>query len=96
MAPTPNYLDGNAVAGDLAEVFGTDMTRALGQCAGCGDQSALAQEHAYVDCPGTVLRCPGCGDALLRMVRTPSRVCLDTSGLSALSFATPSTDDFRI
>ena len=89
MTPIQNYLDGNAVAGDLADVFGTDMTLASGQCAGCGDVSMLAQEHAYTNCPGTVLRCHGCGNVLLSMVRTPTRVCLDTSGFSSLNIPTP-------
>ena len=29
-------LDGNAIAGLLQEVFGTEMTTALGMCATCG------------------------------------------------------------
>ena len=29
-------LDGNAIAGDLFEVFGAEMTTAVGTCAHCG------------------------------------------------------------
>ena len=29
-------VDGNAIAGDLFEIFGTDMTTARGACAHCG------------------------------------------------------------
>jgi hypothetical protein len=84
MTQTPTFRDGNAVAGDLAELFGTDMTRAAGECGRCGTRTALAQTHAYLDSPGIVLRCPGCDSVLLRVVRSPSRAWLDTRGLAYL------------
>lgn len=48
MTPTPDFLDGNAAAGDLESLFGTDMTMASGQCHGCGKQMMLAETHAYL------------------------------------------------
>jgi len=32
----PTYLDGNAAAGMLGELFAVDITAAIGQCNGCG------------------------------------------------------------
>ena len=41
MDETDLRLDGNAVAGMLAEVFGFEMTAEWGGCAGCGATSQL-------------------------------------------------------
>ena len=57
-ADEPTYLDGNAAAGALREVFAVDLTAAIGQCAGCGDRGVFAQAHLYVDAPGMVARPP--------------------------------------
>jgi hypothetical protein len=84
MTQTPTARDGNAAAGDLMEVFGTDMTMSTGQCNSCGQRSTLAQTRAYLDGPGVVLRCPECDSVLLRLVRSPTRRWLDTSGLAYL------------
>lgn len=89
MSPTARFLDGNAIAGDLAGLFGEDLTAASGQCLGCGQVSTLAQAHAYVGGPGIVLRCPGCDSVLLRLVRSPTNSWLDTRGLSFLQMASP-------
>ncbi len=35
-ADVPTYLDGNAAAGALREMFAVDITAAIAQCAGCG------------------------------------------------------------
>ncbi|MEQ8145204.1 DUF6510 family protein [Streptomyces sp. NPDC005908] len=84
MTVTQGFLDGNAAAGDLESLFGTDMTMASGQCQGCGRRMMLAEAHAYLGGPGTVLRCPGCEDVLLRMVRSPQHMWFDASGLNYL------------
>lgn len=85
----PSFLDGNAAAGDLEFLFGTDMTRASGRCHGCGRQMTLAQTHAYLGGPGTVLRCPGCDNVLLRLVRSPGQTWLDAGGSDYLRIPTP-------
>jgi hypothetical protein len=36
-------LDGNAIAGTLAEVFGGEMTTAIGVCAHCGARGPVAE-----------------------------------------------------
>jgi hypothetical protein len=49
-------LDGNAIAGTLQVVFGTEMTTATGACAGCGRRSLVAEFGVYLGGPG-----PSCG-----------------------------------
>lgn len=77
-------LDGNAIGGVLAEIFGVDVTTASRVCLGCGSQGVVAEAHVYVRAPGIVMRCPDCESVLLRIVRSPTRTWLDLSGLRAL------------
>ncbi|MEV6288717.1 DUF6510 family protein [Kribbella sp. NPDC051770] len=83
-ADVPTYLDGNAAAGALSEVFAVDLTAAIGKCAGCGRAGVFAEAHLYLSAPGMVARCPGCDDVLLRVVTTPSETYLDLRGLTYL------------
>ena len=83
-ADVPTYLDGNAAAGALREVFAVDLTAAIGHCAGCGHTGVFAESRLYVDAPGMVARCPGCEDVLLRVVTTPTDTFLDLRGLTYL------------
>ena len=64
-------LDGNAVGGLLSEVFGEDLTGALGSCPDCGRHAELATLRAFTHAPGVVLRCPACDSVQLIVVRTP-------------------------
>jgi Family of unknown function (DUF6510) len=89
MRDTDLRLDGNAAAGLLTEIFTTEMTTALGTCAGCGATNALATTHAYVHAPGTVLRCPACTALLICIVRTRDRLIVDMSGLRRVELPTP-------
>ena len=45
-------LDGNAIAGQLVEVFGAELTTATGVCAGCGASGVVAELEVYVRAPG--------------------------------------------
>jgi hypothetical protein len=58
-------LDGNAIAGQLLAVYGTEMTLAPGVCANCGTRSLIAELAVYGRAPGSVARCPGCGAVLI-------------------------------
>jgi len=78
------YLDGNAAAGALSEVFAVDVTAAIGQCDGCGQTGVFAEARLYVDAPGLVARCSGCDAVLLRVVTTPNDTFLDLRGLTYL------------
>jgi Family of unknown function (DUF6510) len=77
-------LDGNAIAGDLIEIFGVEMTVATGVCAHCGATDLVARLDVYVHAPGVVVRCPHCEGLLMRIVRAPGRVWLDLSGVRTL------------
>jgi hypothetical protein len=85
----PTYLDGNALAGPLSELFAVDISIADMTCAGCGLRSRTAQLHVYAAGPGTVARCPGCQDPMLRYVRTPTSAVLDLHGSIRLSVPLP-------
>jgi hypothetical protein len=61
-------LDGNAIAGDLFEVFGTEMTTALGACAHCRAVAQIAELAVYLRGPGRVVRCRNCGNVVMVMV----------------------------
>jgi hypothetical protein len=73
-------LDGNAMAGDLREIFAVDVTEAIFTCAGCGQAGAVATLRIWGPSPGRVARCPSCDDVILRVVRAPDRVYLDLRG----------------
>ena len=79
-------LDGNAAAGLLGEVFVLEATAAAARCDGCGAVEALGAVRAYVDAPGTVLRCLHCESVLLRVVRNGDRCWVDLRGLRWLQF----------
>ncbi|QNE17141.1 hypothetical protein F1D05_03490 [Kribbella qitaiheensis] len=83
-AEVPTYLDGNAAAGALREVFAVDITAAIGQCDGCGRTGVFAEARVYLDAPGMVARCSGCDGVLLRVVNTPTDTYLDLRGLTYL------------
>ena len=78
------HLDGNALAGGLAEVFAVDLTDARARCAGCGTVAPLAEAMLYTDAPGLVARCAGCDHVLATVVDAGDRLWLSLAGLSAI------------
>ena len=70
-------LDGNALAGLLGEVLGVEATSALARCGSCGDERVLAEADVYVNCPGAVVRCRGCGGVLMRFAGIRGRLVAD-------------------
>lgn len=79
-------LDGNALAGQLAALFGTDMTAVPATCAYCHTVSAVGSLRAYVQAPGSVLRCPACGKVMIRMVSTPRSLLVEMRGVAVMRF----------
>ena len=77
-------LDGNAVGGFFAELFGTDMTDEKTVCASCGAHEVFACLEVYVCSPGTVVRCRHCHAVMMRVVEAPDRVWVDVSGVASL------------
>ncbi|HEY5222161.1 MAG TPA: DUF6510 family protein [Microbacteriaceae bacterium] len=89
MSPSRNVsgssvLDGNVLAGPLAELFAFDVTTARERCASCGDVEALASAIVYSSPMGWVVRCPTCEDVLMVMVRTAGRYSLTARGMTWL------------
>jgi ribosomal protein S27AE len=66
-------LDGNAIAGHLTELFGTELTTAEGTCVHCGGASLIAELTVYPRAPGTVVRCPHCGQVVIMIVTIRGR-----------------------
>ena len=77
-------LDGNAIGGLLGEIFTMEMTVAESTCGGCGRVDAIGGVEVYINAPGTVVRCPGCGNVLMRIVHGPGRYWVDLSGIRVL------------
>jgi uncharacterized Zn finger protein len=77
-------LDGNALAGDLVEVFGIELTGARCTCAHCGASAFVAETVVYMRAPGRVARCRTCGGLLLVLVTIRGITCVDLSGIAEL------------
>jgi hypothetical protein len=77
-------LDGNAIAGQLYEAFGTEMTVAVGICTHCGARGVLAEAVVYLAGPGTIVRCRSCTGVLAVLVRRREITCVDLRGLKTL------------
>jgi hypothetical protein len=82
-------VDGNAMAGDLREIFAVDVTAAVATCAGCGRSGVVAELRLWGRSPGIVARCPGCEEVVLRIVRAPDRAFLDLRGAVRLELPLP-------
>src|SRR5919199_895324 len=77
-------LDGNAIAAPLFDVFGVEMTAAVGTCRGCGWARPLAEVAVYLVAPGVVARCPHCDELLMVIVQRRGIACLELAGFSSL------------
>ncbi len=78
-------LDGNAAAGALQEVFSFEVTTAEYGCGGCGRVGRLGGAMVYeVRGLGTVVRCPSCDNALIRLAHSRGRHWIDLRGIRLL------------
>jgi hypothetical protein len=73
------WLDGNGVAGLLAEVFGVELTAVVRTCGGCGTAAPVGAHRAYLGA-GVVLRCPACADVAITIARLPDRDVVQVRG----------------
>ena len=80
----PMVLDANAVAGDLAELFGFEVTSVVHRCGHCGNVAAVGTLLAWTQGPGVTLRCSACREVVIRYVRTATHTYLDVSGAAYL------------
>jgi hypothetical protein len=81
-------LDGNAAAGMLQAIFPFEMTLVQATCTGCGTTNAIGATDAYMHGMGTVIRCPSCDKALIRMAQVKGRYFLDMRGVRVLQIST--------
>jgi hypothetical protein len=83
-------LDGNAIAGVLAEVFACEMTVAVVTCGGCGAAAPVGAVRVFGGAMGAILRCATCDTAVLRLARTPRGTWLDLRGARSVVVPTGS------
>jgi hypothetical protein len=81
------HVDGNAIAGLLADLFPFDATTATARCGGCGATAMLATAMVYMDAMGAVARCGQCDDVLLTLVESEDRVWVGFAGVTAVEVA---------
>lgn len=77
-------VDGNAVGGLLAEVFPFEMTTAQLSCAGCPATAPVGALLVYATAMGTIVRCPSCDTALIRITQVRGEYWLDLRGVRVL------------
>ena len=82
-----NKLDGNAAAGALQAIFPFDMTLVQATCTACGATNPLGATAAYMHGMGTVVRCPVCDNALIRVALVKGRHFLDMRGVRVLQLS---------
>jgi hypothetical protein len=71
-------LDGNTAAGTLGEIFSFEVSTAEYACGECGRIGRLGEAMVYeVRDLGTVVRFPGCENALIRLARGRRRYMVD-------------------
>jgi hypothetical protein len=78
-------LDGNAIAGDLVEHFGHEMTMAQVQCSHCESTSLMAELRVYMKAPGDVARCPVCDEVVMVIVDIRGAKRFDMSNMEMVS-----------
>ena len=78
------HVDGNAIAGPLAEFFTFDATMASGRCVGCGTVAELARAMVYRSGAGTVVRCSTCDTVLATLVEADDRAWIGLRGMTAI------------
>jgi len=78
-------LDGNAIAGQLVDIFGEDMTTASGTCSSCGSTRPLGVLAVYLQAPGVVARCSSCDNVMMVIVQIRGVRCVDLQGIAAVS-----------
>ena len=78
-------LDGNVLAGHLADVLGWDATAADARCMHCGRHGAVALAVVYATAMGTVARCAHCDSVLAVFVDGDNgRTWFGMPGITAL------------
>jgi hypothetical protein len=80
------FLDGNAAASLLQDIFVGDITIAQAQCVACGLASSVGSLRLYAASMGAVLRCTHCDGILIRAVHTRHGRWLEMTGARHVRF----------
>lgn len=83
-----NKLDGNAAAGIQQVIFPFDMTLVQATCEGCDTTNVIGATAAYMHGMGTIILCPSCDTALIRVAQVNGRYLLDMRGVRVLQIST--------
>ena len=84
MTTDEQQLDGNAAGGILGQIFAFEMTTAEVICAHCDTVGPIGAAVVFATAMGTIIRCAGCGETLIRVARGPQRLWVDFSGTRLL------------
>jgi hypothetical protein len=79
-----SVVDGNALAGPLADVLGVDPTTATLRCAGCGALRMVAFARVVRTAMGIVARCADCDTVLVTVVEDGGRRWVGMPGVRAV------------
>ena len=74
------HIDGNGVAGLLAEIGGAEMTEVLRACPACADCRPVG-EHLAFRSAGVVLRCAKCADVAVVVGVLETRLVVEWRGI---------------
>jgi hypothetical protein len=77
-----DYLDGNAIAGQLFEYYGREMTTVGGTCGHCGTHGQVAELRVYARAPGAVARCASCGSVVIVIVEVAGTARVTVTGFA--------------
>ena len=89
------WLDGNAIAGVLEELFGTELTAMPRECQSCGSVRAVGAHRLYRGA-GLVLRCPVCGDLAMRLATHSDRRIVLLQGTWRVEFSSADLADAEL
>lgn len=82
-------VDGNALAGTLADTLGPEPTGVALRCAGCGALGVLGQTTVYRTAMGSVARCRGCDTVLVTVVESGVRRWVGLPGARTMAASVP-------
>ena len=74
------YLVAEDLAGEQL-IHGLSVIVVQMTCIGCGANGAIGELMTYMHGMGTILRCPSCDTALIRVAQVKGRYCLDMQGI---------------
>lgn len=78
------HVDGNALAGLLAEVFAADVTLAVMTCGGCSASAPLGAADVEDDGVAAIVRCRSCTHTMLTVLRRADGLSLRMGALHRL------------